>query len=316
MNSKVFFIFFLFMFPAIVLAGRININTATSEELDKITGIGPVTAQKIIDARPFLSIDDLIKVSGIGEKTLQKIKDQGLACVNCETNVEEARPPENLHADSVEVGPPISYPGGVIINEILPSPQGADETNEWIELYNSNDFEIDLSGWKIKDTTGTTATFIIPKYLPAGRQAKISAKGFLVFKRPDTKIVLNNDEDGLMLSTPDGKIADSITYASAPQNQSYNKTALAWAWSASLTPGDVNVVTGIVKSLSKSKNSVKNNNIKAELADISLPAQADQFLNINQTANPWFLFFTALIITMISAAAVLFIKIKFKHVRT
>ncbi len=63
------------------LPGQININTAPEEELQKITGIGPVLAQRIIEARPFYSLDDLIKVSGIGEKTLQKIKEQGLACV-------------------------------------------------------------------------------------------------------------------------------------------------------------------------------------------------------------------------------------------
>jgi competence ComEA-like helix-hairpin-helix protein len=59
----------------------IDINTASSEELQKIYGVGPVIAQRIIEARPFSSIDDLIKVKGIGEKTLQKIKEQGLACV-------------------------------------------------------------------------------------------------------------------------------------------------------------------------------------------------------------------------------------------
>jgi len=60
----------------------VNINTASKEELQKITGVGPVTAQKIIDARPFYSLNDLIKVSGIGEKTLQNIINQGCAYVD------------------------------------------------------------------------------------------------------------------------------------------------------------------------------------------------------------------------------------------
>lgn len=59
----------------------IDINTAPASELEKLVGVGPTIAQRIIEARPFSSVDDLIRVKGIGEKTLQKIKEQGLACV-------------------------------------------------------------------------------------------------------------------------------------------------------------------------------------------------------------------------------------------
>jgi competence protein ComEA len=57
----------------------ININTASSAELESLPGIGPTTAQKIIDYRdangPFLSIEDIINVSGIGPGTYERIKD-------------------------------------------------------------------------------------------------------------------------------------------------------------------------------------------------------------------------------------------------
>ena len=94
MKKFLFLVFtFLIFFPPIspcetlragffVLAvEQVDINSATLSQLDEITGIGPTYAQRIIDARPFSSVDDLIKVKGIGEKTLQKIKDQGLAYV-------------------------------------------------------------------------------------------------------------------------------------------------------------------------------------------------------------------------------------------
>lgn len=61
-------------------SGLININTADSAALQTLTGIGPSTAEKILDYRqssgPFRSIEQIKEVSGIGEKTYQKFKDK------------------------------------------------------------------------------------------------------------------------------------------------------------------------------------------------------------------------------------------------
>lgn len=57
----------------------VDVNTAALEELDALPGIGPTTAQKIIDYRqkhgPFSSIEDIMNVSGIGPSTFDAIKD-------------------------------------------------------------------------------------------------------------------------------------------------------------------------------------------------------------------------------------------------
>jgi competence protein ComEA len=59
--------------------GLVNINTATLEQLDALQGVGPSTAQKIIDYRtangPFSSIDDIKNVSGIGDAKFAAMKD-------------------------------------------------------------------------------------------------------------------------------------------------------------------------------------------------------------------------------------------------
>ncbi|MBU4128886.1 helix-hairpin-helix domain-containing protein [bacterium] len=54
---------------------KININTASSEELQKIPYIGPKKAEKIIAGRPYGKIEDITKLHGFGEKTLEKIRD-------------------------------------------------------------------------------------------------------------------------------------------------------------------------------------------------------------------------------------------------
>lgn len=58
---------------------RINLNTASPQELTALEGIGEVKAQAIISYRTehgdFLNIEEVLRVKGIGEKTFEKIKD-------------------------------------------------------------------------------------------------------------------------------------------------------------------------------------------------------------------------------------------------
>ncbi|AOV07079.1 MBL fold metallo-hydrolase [Sporosarcina ureilytica] len=59
----------------------ININTASTEDLQQIIHIGEKTAAELVRLRPYQTLNDLLTISGIGEKRLEDIKDQNLACI-------------------------------------------------------------------------------------------------------------------------------------------------------------------------------------------------------------------------------------------
>ena len=64
--------------PLAAQSGSVNINTASSEELERLPRVGPSVAQKIIDFRTeqgtFQQAEDLLLVQGIGEKTFELLR--------------------------------------------------------------------------------------------------------------------------------------------------------------------------------------------------------------------------------------------------
>lgn len=68
----------LILFFATAALAKVNINTASVDELIALNGIGKVKAEAIVAYRtangPFKTVDDLTKVKGLGGKNLEKIK--------------------------------------------------------------------------------------------------------------------------------------------------------------------------------------------------------------------------------------------------
>ncbi len=54
----------------------VDLNTASQSQLESLPRIGPVKAKRIIDGRPYRSIEEITRVKGIGPKTFENLKDQ------------------------------------------------------------------------------------------------------------------------------------------------------------------------------------------------------------------------------------------------
>ena len=70
----------LLALPAVVTAGdKININTATKDQLTQLKGVGPVIADRIIEYREkngkFKTVEEITEVKGIGKGTFEVIKE-------------------------------------------------------------------------------------------------------------------------------------------------------------------------------------------------------------------------------------------------
>jgi hypothetical protein len=178
----------------------------------------------------------------------------------------------------------------IFINEILPSPEGPDDKEEWVEIFNSNDFEVDLSNWKIQDSVGKTKTYLFPK------GTKIEAKGYLVLERPETKITLNNEGDELVLFNSRGEVVDRVSYQKAQKGKSYSKTSEGWTWTSNLTPGK--------------ENFEPEKNLKEKEPEVPKIEKEKFSASVKEFFQPVIIFLIALSIAIFSAIIFLLLKKK------
>ncbi len=203
----------------------------------------------------------------------------------------------------------IEYPKNIFINEILPSPEGPDDKNEWVEVLNANDFTVNLAGWRIKDTVGATKTYTLPQ------DSQIAANGFLLIPRTRSKITLQNNGDGLELYNPNGDLLDQVIFPSAPNNQSYNRGPNGWVWSSVLTPGAVNQAPSSPKqtnSAATTKQGAISSTSSPDSAPSDIVSAVAQIGRFAPKSSRLPTFILAVAVAIGSAIIVLFLKKKTK----
>jgi len=131
--------------------------------------------------------------------------------------------------DIEDVSESVTYPN-IMINELLPNPAAdlSESNDEFIELYNPNQFDVDLTGWLIKDSSDKS-------HIVKG--ITIAANSYATFYSADTHISLNNTGDVVRLYSPNSELKDETQdYGDAKEGLSWGLVDSAWAWNTTPTP--------------------------------------------------------------------------------
>ncbi len=124
----------------------------------------------------------------------------------------------------------------IIISELLPNPSGEEKVKEFIELYNPNKEDVNLTGWQLRDASKTGHYDIMNNII-------IPPKGFWVVERGECGFALNNSgSETVKLIAPNDKIVDEASYQGSKEDfsYSYNFQKQKWFWTKLLTPGKQN----------------------------------------------------------------------------
>ncbi|PIR04557.1 MAG: hypothetical protein COV59_00325 [Candidatus Magasanikbacteria bacterium CG11_big_fil_rev_8_21_14_0_20_39_34] len=152
-------------------------------------------------------------------------------------------------------------PATLIISEIMPNPYGDDEA-EFIELFNPNEDDMDLSGLQLDDVDGGSKPFPFPT------GTILKGNDYKVFGRGKTGLVLNNDSDTVRILDQKNMVIQSTSYNMAKEGYAFvYKSYNQYVWTNSPTPGKQNVFTFSVPP-SSTKKTQQNFFIKATLENL------------------------------------------------
>jgi hypothetical protein len=168
------------------------------------------------------------------------------------------------------------------ITEILPNPNGTgnDGTDEFIELYNSNNISFDLSGFSLQ--TGTTSLHNFT-FLPG---TSLPAQSFTTFSSSVTGLSLSNSGGQVKLLDPFGNsISATDVYSTAKDGETWALANGKWYWTTSATPGAANVIKQPI-SAKAAKAAAKAKAAKSGAVKAAKTAKGSKSKVVSGSLNP------------------------------
>jgi hypothetical protein len=150
------------------------------------------------------------------------------------------QPPDDSTADSP---PDAADNEGLLVpqlSELLPNPAApqTDGADEFIELYNPNDDNFDLSGYMLAAGTSTMHTYVFPE------DTLLAPSAYQAFFSADTGLSLSNSGGQVSLENPAGNvISQSDAYGAAKDGQAWALVTGTWQWTEAPTPNAANQAT-------------------------------------------------------------------------
>jgi len=142
--------------------------------------------------------------------------------------------------------PTVSLVGRVYLSEFMPAPRSvdwdgdgqADRWDEWIELHNESQEDLDLGGCMLDDAAGEGS---YPFVFPEG--STLLAGEYSVHFRRETSVILNNEGDSVRLLAPDGALVDQADYQQTTYDASFSRVGGrdgGWVTGLPPSPGEPN----------------------------------------------------------------------------
>lgn len=192
------------------------------------------------------------------------------------------------------------FGGRPVINEIMPDPNQGDS---WLELYNQQDYAVDLSGWIL---TSNDKNFIVPNFVIMAKNS------FLIL--PESLTGLDFSQSKIIaLKYPNGSMIDQVNFNEIIKGVSAARNGQGFFWTGEPTPGSHNVVVpkdkkvnsqvkaAVLRVADKSENKL-NNLIASSYSEVAFADAPEQTVTVQE--NFWQKLFSKFWLWLISVFGV------------